>query len=358
MRRGTATRTAEQLDREIELLGTRIDLDLQRDYFGFTTDVVSRNTRPALALVADVVLNPTLGAKAIEEEKHLQKAAIRRNIDSAQSRPLQLLYEAMYRNHPYALTAEGYPTSVDAIDADDLRAWWSANVTADDALIVIVGDIHSDDAKQLAESAFAKLPKRTAPRAAAAIPLVAQGRMDAIEYRDRKQSAIAVGFPGVAFTSPDYPRLRLLQQITSGISGTLFSELRGKRSLAYTVFSQLVPGGQGGAYLAYMATDAAKEEDARAGLLSELRRHAKDAVDEERLARSKSALAGITRLQRQSNAAHASEAARNHFLGLGMDFTDRFLASAQKLSLFEVKQAVETYLGGDNYVVAIVRGKP
>jgi zinc protease len=357
MRRGTATRTAEQIDREIEFLGTQIDLDLQRDYFGFTTDVVARNTRPALALVADVVLNPTLGAKAIEEEKHLQKAAIRRNTDSAQNRPAQLLYEALYRNHPYALTAEGYPTSVDAIGADELRAWWSANVTAEDALIVIVGDIHSDDAKQLAEEAFAKLPKRTTPRAAASIPLVAQGRMDAIEYRDRKQSAIAVGFPGVAFTHEDYPRLRLLQQVTSGISGTLFSELRGKRSLAYTVFSQVQPAGQGGTYLAYMATDASKEQEARAGLLSELRRHAKDAIDEERLARSKSALAGITRLQRQSNAAHASEAARNHFLGLGMDFTDRFIASAQKLSLDEVKSAVEKYLGGENYVVAIVRGK-
>ncbi len=358
MRRGTKTRTAEQIDTEIEFLGTQIGLQLQRDYFGFTTDVVARNARPAVAVMADVVLNPTLEPANVEEEKHLQKAAIRRNNDSAQARPAQLLFEALYRNHPYALSTEGYPTSVDAIDAEELRAWWNDNVTADDALIVIVGDVHADDAKQLAEEMFAKLPKRTAPRAAAAIPLVASSRMDAIEYRDKKQSAIAIGFPAVGYQDEDFPRLRLLQQVTSGISGTLFSELRGKRSLAYTVFSQIQPAGQGGTYLAYMATEASKEEEARAGLLSELRRHAKDAIDEERLTRAKSALAGITRLQRQSNGAHANEAARNHFLGLGMDFTDRFLAVAQKQSLAEVKQAVEKYLAGDNYVVAVVRGKP
>ena len=357
MRRGTTTRDAEQIDREIEFLGTQIDLELQRDYFGFSTDVIARNTRPAVTLMADVVLNPTLPVAGIEEEKHLQKAAIRRNTDSAQVRPAQLLYEALYRNHPYALWTEGYASSVDAIDAAALRAWWSANVTADDALIVIVGDIHADDAKKLAEEAFAKLPKRTTPRAASSIPLIAAGRMDAIEYRDRRQSAIAFGFPAVGYQHDDYPRLRLLQQITSGISGTLFSELRGKRSLAYTVFSQIQAAGAGGTYVAYMATEASKEEQARAGLLSELRRHAKDAIDQERLARGKSALAGITRLQRQSNAAHAMEAARNHFLGLGMDFTDRFIAAAQKLSLDDVKNVVEKYLHEEDYVVAVVRGK-
>jgi zinc protease len=230
-------------------------------------------------------------------------------------------------------------------------------VTADDALIVVIGDVYADDAKQIAEQAFAKLPKRMSPRAESALPLTAQGRADVIEYRDRKQSAIAIGFPAVRYTDADYVPLRVLQQITSGISGTLFSELRGKRSLAYTVFSQIVPADQGGAYLAYMATDAAKEEEARKGLLSELRRHAQDAFDETHLARAKSALAGTTKLQRQTNAAHAFEIARDHFLGLGMNFTDRFLASAQQQTVEDVKKAAAKYVGGDNYVMAIVRGK-
>ncbi|HEY0373009.1 MAG TPA: pitrilysin family protein [Thermoanaerobaculia bacterium] len=357
MRRGTATRSAEQIDREIEFLGTQIGSDQQRDYFGFALDVVSRNVRPAVSLLADVVLNPTFPAQGIEEEKHLQKATIRRNADSSQVRPMLLMYEAMYRNHPYALPTEGYVSSVDAASADALRSWWQQHVTADDALIIVVGDLHADDAKQIAEQAFAKLPKRTTSRASAPLPLMAQGRADVIEYRDRKQSAIALGFPAVGYTDADYAPLRLLQQITSGLSGTLFSELRGKRSLAYTVFSNIAPAEQGGAYYAYMATDAAKEEDARKGLLSELRRHAQDAFTEAHLTRAKSSLAGATKLQRQTNAAHVFEVARDHFLNLGLGFTDRFLADAQKQSVDDVKKAVTKYISGDNYVLAIVRGK-
>jgi zinc protease len=357
MRRGTTSRTGEEIDRQIEFLGTQIGVDAQRDYFGFYTDVVARNVRPVVALMADLVLNPTFPAAGIAEEKALQKGAIKRNADSAQTRPVQLMYEAMYRNHPYALPPEGYATSVDTLDVDALRTWWTQNVAADDALIVFVGDIHSDDAKQLAEEMFGKLPKRTTPRVAPTMPLVASGRTDAIEYREKKQSAIAIGFPAVRFSDNDYPTLRLLQTITSGIAGTLFSELRGKRSLAYTVFSTVAPFGQGGVYFAYMGTEAAKEEQARAGLLSELRRHAEDAVNDERLARAKSALSGTTRLQRQTNAAHGIEDIRNYFLDLGLDFTDRFLAQAQQRSLDDVKKAVQKYLGTDNYVVAIVRGK-
>lgn len=357
MRRGTTTRSAEQIDREIEFLGTQIGSELQRDYFGYSVDVVSRNVGAAVALLADVVLNPTFPAKGVEEEKHLQKAAIRRNADSSQVRPTQLMYEAMYRNHPYALPAEGYVSSVDATSADALRAWWRDHVTADDALIVIAGDIHADDAKRMAEQAFGNLQKRVAPRATNALPLTAQGRSDVVEYRDRKQSAIAIGFPAVRYDDADYVPLRLLQQITSGISGTLFSELRGKRSLAYTVFSQVTSSEQGGAYWAYMATDAAKEEDARKGLLSELRRHAQDAFTEAHLARAKSSLAGTVKLQRQTNAAHVFEVARDHFLGLGLGFSDRLLADAQKQTVDDVKKAAAKYVGGENYVMAIVRGK-
>lgn len=357
MRRGTASRTAEQIDREIEFLGTQIGTDIALDYFGYAIDVVSRNVRPATSLLADVVLNPTFAEKGVGEEKHLQKAAIRRIADSATARPSVLLYEALYRNHPYALTAEGYVTSVDAVDPAALRAWWQQHVTADDALVVIVGDLHADDAKQIAEEAFGKLPKRTTPRVVASLPLLPSGRSDVIEYRDRKQSAIAVGFPAVGYTHADYAPLRVLQQITSGLSGTLFSELRGKRSLAYTVFSSIHPSKQGGTYYAYMATDAAKEEEARKGLLSELRRHAVDAATEAHLARAKSSLVGQSRLQRQTNQSHVGEYAQAHFLELGLDFTERFLAAAQTQTLDDVKKAVTKYLGGENYVVAIVRGK-
>ena len=357
MRRGTTTRTAEQIDAELEFLGTQLGTLNVSDYFGYSVDVVTGNVRPAVALMADVVLNPTFPAKGIDEEKHLQKAAIKRNVDSATARPAQLLYQAMYANHPYALPAEGFTTSVDALNVDALKAWFTQNVVADDALVVIVGDIAADDAKQIAEQAFGKLPKRSGAAATASLPLAASGRSDVIEFRDRKQSAIAIGFPAVTFSHPDYVPLRLLQQVASGGAGTLFTELRSKRSLAYTVSGNIAAWGQGGAFVAYMATEAAKEPEATKGLVEELRRLAKDAVTDANVARAKSSLFGGFKLNRQLNFVHASEIARNHFFNLGSDFDARLEAAAQKLTADDVRAAAAKYFSGDNYVMAVVRGK-
>ena len=357
MRRGTASRTAEQIDREIEFLGTQLGTSNGNDYFGFSVDVTTTNTRPAVALMSDVLLNPTFPEKGINEEKHLQKAAIKRNFDSATVRPNQMLYQTLYANHPYALPAEGFTTSVDALDEDALRDWFRLHVVADDALVIVVGDIAAEDAKALAEQAFGKLLKRNGTYSMAALPLAPAGRADVIEFRDRKQSAIAIGFPAVTYAHADYVPLRLVQQIASGLSGTLFNELRSKRSLAYTVSGSISAAAQGGTFVAYMATEAAKEPEATKGLLEELRRLGKDAVTNDNLARAKTSLFGGFKLNRQANAVHAFEIARNHFNNLGADYDTRFEAAAQKLTADEVRAAATKYFSGENYVTAVVRGK-
>ena len=357
MRRGTATRSAAQIDQEIEFLGADVSPLVTLDYFGLAVTSTARNFAPAAALVADLVLAPSLPEAGVSEEKHLQKASIRRAQDSALVRPQQLLYEALYRNHPYALPVDGYVTSVDAIDAAALRAWWQRSVNASDALIVIAGDIATDDARSLAESLFSTMPRAQAAKSVALAPAMPTTKTEAIEYRDKKQSSIYIGFPAVPIANPDWPRLRLVQEIASGGNPLLMNELRGKRSLAYTVFGNISASAQAGAFVAYIGTEARKEEEARQGLVDELRRIAKDAVTEESLALAKSSLTGSVALQQQTNAAHVTDLARAHFNDLGLDFTRRAVAEASKLTLEDVRKTAEKYLTPENYTVATVRGK-
>src|SRR4029453_3810095 len=114
--------------------------------------------------------------------------------------------------------------------------------------------------------------RSSSPAATPPPPGPRRPRPGAIESRDRKQAAIAMVFPAPPPTDPEAARLELLQNVTSGLAGTLFAELRGRRSLAYTVFAAYAPRRQGGALVAYLATEAAKEKEASEALLAELRR--------------------------------------------------------------------------------------
>ncbi|MGK2857924.1 MAG: M16 family metallopeptidase, partial [Thermoanaerobaculia bacterium] len=357
MRKGTTTRTGEQIDRAIEFLGTQLDLDVNEDYFGVRLSIVAPNYRAGLDLLADVVQNPTFPDQGVGEEKSQQVAAIRRSLDSSQQRPFDLAAAAMYASHPYGLPSLGYQSSLAELEPDALRAWWRAHVVSDGALIVVIGDVQADEAKALVESAFAKLPRREGAIVKAAPPTLPSARMEVAEFRDRKQSAIVYAFPTVTRKNPDWPAVRLLGNITSGLAGTFFAELRSRQSLAYTVFARDFSRVEHGTFVAYMATDAAKEKQAREALLKEIHRLATDGITQADLDRAKSSYAGSTKINLQTNDAILATLAGHHFHGVGLDFTERLLEITSNITLDDVRAVAKKYLSGENFVAAVQSGK-
>ena len=113
------------------------------------------------------------------------------------------------------------------------------------------------------ESHFGALPlrKNLKPQL---LPLVYPDQpIEVVEVRDRKQSATAIAFPTVPPQHPDWMALRLIQDVVSGLAGTFFGELRGRRSLAYTVFAGDASRDLAGAFVGYIASEASKEAEAR-----------------------------------------------------------------------------------------------
>jgi predicted Zn-dependent peptidase len=181
--------------------------------------------------------------------------------------------------------------------------------------------------------------------------------IETVEPRDLKQSAIVRAGAGPPAADREAARLELLQNVTSGLAGTLFAELRGRRSLAYTVFAGYRPYREGGLALAYLATEAAKENEAREALLVELRKLATDGFGAEQLATAKSSFAGSTKIDLQTNGQLRDELARAALYGTGLDSTAKRLAIAQATTLEELRATAAKWFGAERFVTAIVRGK-
>ncbi|HYC38080.1 MAG TPA: pitrilysin family protein [Usitatibacter sp.] len=357
MRRGTGSRSAEAIDREIEFLGTQIGTQTWEDGFGFSFNTVTHFYEPALAIAADVLANPTFPADGLAREKALQVAALRRSLDSSTERPLQIFRAAAFPGHPYGLNDRGTEQTVASLDRAALEAWWRASVVADRALVVVVGNVDAEAVRRVMEDRLAKLPRSSAalrPLPAIAPPSSAR---ESVEERDRRQTAMVIGFPAVAPSHPDWHGLRLLQAHTSGLSGTFFRQLRSRQSLAYTVFAGPQPYAQQSMFIGYLAGEASKEREARASMLAEMRKLQGDGIDPEDLARAKSFFLGSTRIGRESSGAIAAEYGRNYVLGVPLDNVDRTLAAVPGYSADDLRAVARRYLAGDNYVYAAVRGK-
>lgn len=357
LRRGAGRLSGEEIDRSFEFLGSSFGSAVRADAIGCEFDVVAANLRPALELFREVLLEPTFPAAGVEEEKALQLAAIRRNFDSSFQRPQALALGALWPTHPYGLPAAGTEDSVGGLTERDLADWWQAHLAAEDATLVVVGDVSAEAARALAEEAFASLPKRGRERTELRPPADPPTRTELVEFRDRKQSAIVMAFPGPKPTDVEAARLELLQNVTSGLAGTLFAELRGRRSLAYTVFAGYQPRREGGLAFAYLATEASKEEEAKGALLGELRRLATDGFGERELATAKSAFAGSTKVDLQTNSALRDELANGVLLGTGLEATATKLRIAQATTLAELRATAAKWFGGERFTTAILRGK-
>ncbi len=357
LQKGTRNRSGAEIDRAIEFLGTALGVDINADYFGLSIDLPSSHLVTGLGLLSDMLLHPTFPVDGVEAEKRLQVASILRNYDSSTQRPLQLALGAVYGNHPYGLPSDGYESALAEIGAAEVRDWWLQQVAADGAVVVVVGDVSVDAARKAVEEAFAGLRRRETAAAIPAPPPRLPARLDVVEHRDRQQSALVYAYPGIPRSHPDWSRLRLVRYVTSGLAGTFFAELRGRRSLAYTVFATDVANAHAGAFFAYIATDAGKEAEARDALLAEIRRLDEDGFTAEDLALAQRYFAGSTRIALETNGARSGDLVQNWFSGLPLDFTLQSVELASQVTVDELREVAGRYLDGDQFVLAVLRGR-
>lgn len=125
--------------------------------------------------------------------------------------------------------------------------------------------------------------------------------------RAKAQSAFAMAFPGPDRRDPRRHAAEVWGAIASGLGGRLFEALRDRRSLAYTVVGTAWPRRDGGALITYIATSPAREEEARAAMLTELQRFADERVSAQELRDGIAYLSGQAEVSRQSASAVAGE---------------------------------------------------
>jgi zinc protease len=357
MRRGTKHRTGDELDRGIEYLGSGFTTRLSDDYFSFGLEILRSHLSSGVDLLAEMILAPTFPAGELPRERDLQISAIRQSMDSSSDRPFQLFSEAFFGHHPYAFPAKGFISSVSGITREDLLGWYGETIGADSALGIVVGDVQAEAVRELMESRFSGLRKTDGLPRAVGPWQAPQLSRELVETRSRRQSAAVIGFPSVPPQHDDWTVLRLIQDVASGLSGTFFSELRGRRSLAYTVYASDYSSRLAGAFIGYIASDAAKEREAIEGLLAEFRKLSAEGVTREDLDRARAHLTGTTRIRLQTNSAIASDQTWCYLFGLGLDFRERFLDRLRGITLDEVRSVAKKYFTGENHTVAILRGR-
>jgi len=155
-------------------------------------------------------------------------------------------------------------------------------------------------------------------------------------------------------TSPDRFALEVVDTVLSGQSGRLFSQLRDKQSLAYSLSSFNLLGLDTGSFGIYIGTSPDKKDEAIASVWQELNRIRSVPVTKEELEKAKNLILGQYDLSLQTNSAQALDMALSETYGLGLDFGNQYAKAISQITAEDVMRAAAKYIQPDHYVMVKV----
>src|SRR5881409_2293589 len=318
--KGTKTRTAEQIANQIEAVGGSISSDAGNNTFNVSLGVTKPDVKLGVELLSDVLLNATMPEKAIAREKEIQIAAIQQEEEQLTTVARNIMRQALFPQHPYALRSNGSVDSVQGLTQKDLIEFRDRYVVAKNGVIYVFGDVKAGEVKQLVEQLLSKM-KPGALALTDAKPSMPLGKPETVESRkDKAQGVIMVGFRGASLSSPDRYALELIDEASSDLGSRFFIRIREQMGLAYYVGASQMQGLVPGLFAFYLGTDPQKIEPVKTALLDEIYKLANEGLTPQELARAKKKLIGQQEIANQSNDAFGYHCALDELYGLGLDY--------------------------------------
>jgi predicted Zn-dependent peptidase len=134
------------------------------------------------------------------------------------------------------------------------------------------------------------------------------------EHQKSEQTHIGIAWPSIPETDKDYYTVRLaIEVLSGGMSGRLFTEVREKRGLCYSVWAGYSALKGQGSILGYAGTSNERAQATLDCFVTELHRLS-EGVTEAELARAKTGLKASTIMQGESTSARAGAIAHDFFI--------------------------------------------
>jgi predicted Zn-dependent peptidase len=303
--KGAGRRSARQIVEAIEAEGGHINAATGYERTSFQVRALKHGLDLGSAVVADLVLRPTMDAGDLAREKQVVGQEIAEAADTPDDLVFELAQDAAFSGQPLGRPILGTPGSIGTATPQTLGAWRASLYAPDSLVISAAGAVDEDELLRLAERDFGAADGAGPP---AAEPAAFGGGVRAVAKR-LEQANIVLLLPAVGVLDPDYFTLRLLSEVLGGgMASRLFQEAREVRGLAYAIDAYAetyADAGVLGVFAGCAASDAAELAEVTAGELRALT----EPVGEAELARAKAQLKGSMFMGRESALARAEQAA-------------------------------------------------
>jgi zinc protease len=356
--KGTDTRPRGFVERDVEAVGGRTNAGTSNDYTFYYLLLPATQTRPGIALIADMVLNSVFDPAELGRERDVVFEEIRLNEDNPRTSLGRQLYTLLYQGHPYGRPVLGDPADLRAATRETLRGYYKRHYMAENMTLVVVGPVNPAEVRAAAAEAFGALPRSGYTRPPVPPPTPIEGVRARSVERPERQIQLGFAWLAPALGHPDMAAVDLLGHILGGSrSSRLNQALREKQRLVSGI-SGWYGALQGAGALGVTAQlDGGEPEAVESAVLAEIHRIQSEGVTAEELARAVTASEAEREFSRETVEGLALAYGRAETTWT-LEAERGYLDQVRAVTREQVQEAARRYLTGSYARLAFVpRGR-
>ena len=233
---GTKTKTPEELEEEIELLGSNINMSSGRQEITFSASSLSRNFDKTIALMKEILLEPRWDsaefAIALSRTKNsiIQAEAQPRSVGS------QVFSKLLYGSeHIFGYNIKGTRESIDKITIDDLKSYYGNNFSPSVTKINIAGNVSKEQALAALKPLETEWKSKEVTFNSYPIPPAPEkSQIYFVDVPGSRQSVIYIGYLALTRDNPDYVKADFINYRLGGAFTSILNQvLREEKGFTY-----------------------------------------------------------------------------------------------------------------------------
>jgi zinc protease len=345
LRKGTGSRTANQISEALDFVGASWEAAAGHDYASGSCEFVKKDLDGMLDLVSDLVLHPSFPAEevgklieqaadGIKEEKAVPGRVIGRYYD-----------QCLFGAHPYGRPASGTETSLRSLKREDVLKFYATHYAPNELVFAAVGDFATAELEAKIRAKFGawKPMAGNPPPLKESVP-VAGRRALIVEKPDATQTFFRFGNVGLAYTNSDRVFVDVVNTLFGGRFTSMINRaLRIESGLTYGASSQFACKRVPGAFAIGSYTPNDKTERALNLALEVLQKLHGEGITPEQLQSAKAYIKGLYGLSLETNDQLAGMLCQLEAYGLGRQYIDTYFDRIDAMTGADAERVIGQY---------------
>ncbi len=341
--KGTARHpTTLDISRTLDSVGADYNAFTGKDHTGFYVKLQADRLPLAVDLLEDMIYRSAFRQADLDSERQVIVEELRMYEDNPMMAIDEVMESALYRGSTLGRRIGGTAETLAGITRSKLLKYRDAYYVPERTVLAVAGRFDETEVRQLLIAKFGRKPAHGRGRAFRPFDAARAGYRAprvVVQNRESEQVQLAIGFPGYRMTDPRLASLSIMSIILGGnMSSRLFTEVREKRGLGYSVHASSSPYQDIGALTVQAGLAKDRVQEALGVIVAELKRLKDKDVPAEELARAKEFAKGKTVLALEESSHLADFYGRQELLARRQETPEQKIARLFAVTAADVRR--------------------